>query len=948
MAVEYFISYRRKSGGEVQARLIYDILSDKVGKDKVFYDIENIGEGEFPEQIEKALGEASHFILLVNEAFVKEWPIPSIEDDWYYKEIATAIENIGIRNITPVLFDRNFKFNKLPDELQCFHCLHKCQTVKYLPDYAEYFGKKFGKHLGINATTQSVYEDYSKEYGDCFRKIVGDVFNIQIEVHNAGVEKINAEHVTIEQHFYQTPIPMSASSADIDFDKIHFEFSTPRSAHKGDKRFFGRVKFVEKLFDKFQEQHCINIRARGGMGKTSVSYIYKDWVDKNHTGYYYKKHFITVNVNSYTSILSAVNENLKSIIEEAYPKQFKKDEKRGELEVSKSIGHILSKVPKKCLLVIDVNSDDNDGDNKNKLSAVCFPKEMEDKWDVIYLCREKINNTYEDGDTILKNFEDDFDGAKGLFESIYKRDNLDDTQLLTLFKAVFYHPLLIEQLAAYGENKKKNYNELCSIVAENRLKNNSVKEFSEYNIVYKNRNVNIVPYLGALFDFNEFDDIQKYILQHFALWEYDYIPLLAIKKLLRKYRELDIVDSLYDLVDSLVLTNDDEKGFRIHGLLADRIREQNKEKTFDYTDYISTISDILFRGKVDDGVKSCLRSTPIELFAEEKYLPAYERCGGLLVFVRKLSVVRGDDWALDFAYKAELICRYYKYDDKKLSQEMLGGYKDKSSYHVYYDWLETQDGYDALIPSNGVIAFVGKDGKTHSFKMIKVDGGVFEMGCTDGRDTDPVYATDHEFDDEIRHTVSLSDFYIGEAQVTQGLWKAVMGKKNNPSMFSYGDDYPVDSVSWFDCLNFIIELNKLTGLKFRLPTEAQWEFAARGGAKKTGVYSYSGSDDINKVAWYHEDYERNGSSHPIKEKYPNDLLIYDMSGNVFEWCLDWYGEYGSYQTDPQGPSSGSLRVIRGGSWQSDADACRVSSRSGEPNSNSNENVGFRLALLSNS
>ncbi len=803
MAIEYFISYRRKSGGEVQARLIYDILCKQLGnEEKVFYDIENIGEGEFPEQIKNALGEAKHFILLVNEAFIKEWPVPPIEEDWYYTEIATAIENIGTKNITPVLFDRKFKFSELPEELKRFHCLDKCQTVKYLPEYAEYFGKKVGKHLGINATKEAVYDEYANEYGECFKKIIGDVFNIQIEVHNSGVEKINAEHVTLVQNIYQAQTSMPASNFGIDFDKIHFEFKTPKSAHKGEKKFFGRVTFVEKLFDKFQEQHCINIRARGGMGKTSVAYIFRDWVDKNHPGYYYKKHFVTVNVNSDTSIRSGVNKNLKGLIDEVYPTRLKTDEKCDESTLTNRIGHILAEVPQRCLLVIDVNSDDNRKASNERvirtLSAIEFPEDMEKKWDILYLCREKIEKTYEDDETLLKDFEDDWDGAKNLFEHIYKRNKLNDDELRNLFELVFYHPLLIEQLAEYGNKRNKSYKELRQMLEDGSQKNQSVEKFNEYTIIYHKEEQDIVPYLATLFVFSDFKDIEKYILQHFALWDYDYIPRAAIVRLLKckKYRESDIEGSLYNLVDTLVLTSDDEKGFRIHGLLADRLREQN----FDYTDYISTICGILDGGKVDNGIRSCLRSTPIELFAEEKYLHLYRN--GLLYFLKKLSGIRGgirgDGWAMDFAYKAELLCRYYdEYGDSELSQKLLGEYKDKSSYHVYYDWLETQKDYDATLPDDGIVKIKGSNCK---FKMIKVDGGEFKMGG--------------------RH-VRLSDYYIGETQVTQELYREIT--KRNPSYFDERrlkkntDHHPVETVSWFDCLEFLILLNERTGFKFRLP-----------------------------------------------------------------------------------------------------------------------------------
>jgi len=171
--------------------------------------------------------------------------------------------------------------------------------------------------------------------------------------------------------------------------------------------------------------------------------------------------------------------------------------------------------------------------------------------------------------------------------------------------------------------------------------------------------------------------------------------------------------------------------------------------------------------------------------------------------------------------------------------------------------------------------------------------------------------------------VTLSPYYIGETEVTQELWQAGMG--SNPSWFK-GSRLPVEEVSWDDCQDFIRKLNQQTGMKFRLPTEAEWEYAARGGNKSRG-YKYSGSNNINDVAWYTETTNDKGT-HDVKTKQPNEQGIYDMSGNVWEWCQDWYGSYSAgSQTNPTGASSGSYRVYRGGSWYNNARYCRVANRS---------------------
>ncbi len=219
-----------------------------------------------------------------------------------------------------------------------------------------------------------------------------------------------------------------------------------------------------------------------------------------------------------------------------------------------------------------------------------------------------------------------------------------------------------------------------------------------------------------------------------------------------------------------------------------------------------------------------------------------------------------------------------------------------------------------------------------SFTMKRVEGGIFRMGSDDSEawgDEKPV------------HSVTVSTFHMGETEVTQALWKAVMG--SNPSYFK-GDNLPVEQVSWNDCQEFIRKLNSLTGKNFRLPTEAEWEYAARGGSRSNRT-KYAGSRSIGSVAWYTDN--SGSKTHPVKGKSPNELGLYDMSGNVWEWCGDWYGKSyysNSPSSDPKGPSTGSRRVLRGGGWNYRAGGCRVSNRHyGTPVSRY-DYFGFRLVL----
>ena len=223
--------------------------------------------------------------------------------------------------------------------------------------------------------------------------------------------------------------------------------------------------------------------------------------------------------------------------------------------------------------------------------------------------------------------------------------------------------------------------------------------------------------------------------------------------------------------------------------------------------------------------------------------------------------------------------------------------------------------------------------------MVKVSGGTFMMGFSE---SDMPFAKFSAPENEKNaHEVTLDDFEIGKTEVTAALWKAVMGSLpylNDPEDLQK----PVGNVSWFDCKQFILRLNSLTGRKFCLPTEAEWEYAARGG-KLSKHSGFSGSNDAGIAMWFVDNAKM--EKHDVATKKPNELGIYDMSGNVWEWCNDYGENYvNDAQTNPVGPEEGSMRVIRGGSCASKWDACRISNRSFIPPENVKSTFGFRLAI----
>jgi formylglycine-generating enzyme required for sulfatase activity len=223
-------------------------------------------------------------------------------------------------------------------------------------------------------------------------------------------------------------------------------------------------------------------------------------------------------------------------------------------------------------------------------------------------------------------------------------------------------------------------------------------------------------------------------------------------------------------------------------------------------------------------------------------------------------------------------------------------------------------------------------------EMVFVQGGTFTMGCTAEQGTD---CWDNE---KPAHTVTLSSFYIGKYEVTQAQWEAVMG--DNPSEFKYCENCPVENVNWNDCQVFIQKLNAKTGKNYRLPTEAEWEYAARGGNMSKG-YKYAGSSVLDDVAWYEG--TSNKKTYPVGQKLPNELGIYDMSGNVDEWCSDyWKDSYNAFaENNPRGPEIGDYHVFRGGSWIHVPSCCEVWNRHYYPDFR-NENTGFRLVLVPSS
>ena len=242
------------------------------------------------------------------------------------------------------------------------------------------------------------------------------------------------------------------------------------------------------------------------------------------------------------------------------------------------------------------------------------------------------------------------------------------------------------------------------------------------------------------------------------------------------------------------------------------------------------------------------------------------------------------------------------------------------------DTTNTGDGEKLTLTASGV-----------QFTMVRVEPGTFMMGPIEG-DTS---AYDREMP---AHQVTLTKpYYIAETDVTQELYQAVMGV--NPSQFTFGANLPVERVSYTDAMTFCEQLSSKTGCTFTLPTEAQWEYAARGGHKAPATPTlYAGSNNIDEVAWYIDNSD--GRTHAVRTKAPNELGLYDMTGNVWEWCLEWYSNYtADAQTDPAGSAEGTERVCRGSCWYRPAVRCRISMRDPSADDTRVNLLGFRVVML---
>ncbi len=678
----------------------------------------------------------------------------------------------------------------------------------------------------VESAFVSDFEKYKVDLGD-FRKYLSN--------HKMFFEEVNYETIIshLKAHVEALTPHVSVSDAETKPSEPTIDLSSPVLNYRPDvSGLVARTKLTEELYKQLQDNQFVNMTGIGGMGKTSLSFLFvNEYADK-----YDKIAHILVNGDFYEEAekefgkLFCIKKFGKIVL--SFDGNDLRNAETDNLPFLNKLISSFENISGNNLLIIDVN----ETANYQKVSEAIdvMRRRGMKNWNVLIIARVKIfSNVVE-----FTPFEIggcDLNVAKNIFFNYLKDKSkyyqYSDDDFKDLFDTLFYSPLLIEQLAKYLLRSRR-------VMSKDDIFNYIKGDGESYGLQKQKLNSGTIEdqrlakyeiinmFLSHLSDFSELDKMYKQdnqlrdIVRHMMLWKAEYYSidtiytfvkgLIVSKEVLR-----EALDFLCDL--RILDYSQSENGYKMHGLMAETFRKQVLEDMAnDYSQYFENIIGLGYIKDTDSQIAKCVYST----------------------------------WDDD-----DFMKKYYwsKLKSKPITEELA-----------------------------------------EKYNMVKVEG---------------------------------ADFYICKYTVTQGDWMKIY--KNNPSNFKKGNDYPVEQVNWYDAVLYIMRLNQETGLCFRLPNEAEWEFAARGGNKSKG-YEYCGSNKIGEVAWYEENAQI--STHIVGSKQPNELGLYDMSGNVWEWCSDWYDEYCD------------IRVLRGGSWNSDAYYCRVSYR---PCGNSrlrDGDHGFRLAL----
>ena len=775
--------------------------------------------------------------------------------------------------------------------------------------------------------------------------------------------KLRIDELTSKSNFQHNVSSFPASEQTKTTSRRQLSFDTRTDIVKRDTE-------TEKIKGLFDNNQIVNLIGVGGCGKTTITecYVNRYRDEYNNTlGVFINKEFYTefakkclskmfgeratvgmVTRGSLGDLFSEVQSNVKPI-----PGQSLYNEAIADLEEYPKDGE------KYNLLIIDINEFADYGNIENALDDLRDNNRLRN-WKILVVSREKMESALVHFDPMkLETDKVAFPVLEEIFNKYLKRDqrySFTREQLEKLFLKLGHLPILIEHLAYYlrDASEARSFDFIWKYLGDG---------FEDHKMWFR-KYEKIREFLSLLMRLDSLDEISNKIVRLLVIWPTEYYSAKFIRQFMSDGDDSNprfvnaVDDGLNTLVDKCVLDSMDKektRHYKIHDIISGQFRKQifedgdEDEMIRSYSSYANIVKSLFKSGKgigKYSDMGKCIDNTPLKIFGigSTKDYSVYEDWK----FLRGLAQLKRDDTKLsELSYKAYLLKKFYNNSGEEIYHKVYGEYKNVSSHLMYNEWLSTKSKYNNDFPkeeSDDYGKFIVISVNDVVFKMRKVKHGSFQMGSNDGYLEQPV------------HQVTLAnDFYIGEVQVTQQLWMAVMGENNNPS-WKRSKNHPVEYVTWYDCMDFIIKLNELTKHKeyqFRLPTEAEWEYAARSGGKnhkystkRGGFLMGSEGKKLHRFAWFIDNSEN--TTHPVASGLcPNELGLYDMSGNVWEWCQDWEAYYSSESViNPQGPSSGKSRVLRGGSWNSDARSCRVSYRyMGSPDS-CRSDIGFRLSLSS--
>lgn len=870
-----------------------------------------------------------------------------------------------------------------PDYFKSPHCMNEYALARKNEVHNNIFTVRCYKFV-YNDIFRDLVRFWSAEEGD-FRLITTNHTKVQeaSKSHDFYLQPTHPYSIQNLSSFFPDNPYYTEKNLDVLFEKVKEKYYELAGKSKGsnipakslkplpcailhkykDNTFIPRDSDVKKVADKLQSKKIVNITGIGGCGKSTISILY---LLGNHNKESICQKGFKDCYSHITDIIINTDDVYKEFcvrfVDETMISEYKmrQDDKQPDYkETFKSILVQLSQYPtngaKPNLFVMDVN--ETADYQKVRVVIKEFCNICNKNWKLLVVSREPLCDDSVDYIDISRVDTIEFSFIKRLFverldikiKQWYEKFSDDDFS--RIFLKLGNLPILVKALAEFlnGEDVKKA-SDLLVFLGDGDLGNDlydlqlsSVNKEGIKEEVYNK----ISAFLRLLSIFKNLpSDIHKHIVRYMMLWDADYYSKSFIQQVVLGNSKIDVKfnNALLDLEHKCWLdSRRNEKNvleYKMHSLIAQSCREQVFEKNDnpEYKDYSAYLDNIDRISKLANNELSAL-SKSLALFD----LTDNDDC--LLRYAHRFM----NPSIYEKALRIKVLKLYCSYNAD--FRDAMDKIKNIPIDRLYYNWLDRYSGYSTDIRHYKSVENEFID--NYVMNMVLLIGGTYQMGSINAANERPV------------HCVTLSDFYIGKTQVSQGLWKAVIGNNPSDKDKGIGDAYPVNCVSWYDCLYFIIELNKITRLKFRLPTEAEWEYAARSGGRN---YTYSWTAEAeeklkvlpNKVdvllqyyAWNQVNSKR--LVHENSKLKPNDLGIYDMSGNLWEWCQDWYDE--NYYQKSNGLKNPCCeipviekefpiptRVLRGGSWDGTAWNCRVFSRGRYPSCTCVYEFGFRLAI----